>query len=56
MIDADKEKVKKTREKDNRLGTERRKFHYTACIPERRSGKDRRSPGAPLRTPHVESI
>ena len=25
-----------------RSGTDRRKFHYTACIPEERSGMDRR--------------
>jgi hypothetical protein len=25
-----------------RTGTDRRKFHYTACIPEKRSGRDRR--------------
>ena len=25
-----------------RFGTERRKFHYTAHIPEKRSGRDRR--------------
>jgi hypothetical protein len=25
-----------------RLGTDRRKFQYTACIPEKRSGRDRR--------------
>ena len=42
MSDADKEKAKDNR--DTRSGTDRRKFHYTACIPERRSGKDRRSP------------
>ena len=28
--------------KDMRLGIERRRFSYTAYIPERRSGKDRR--------------
>jgi len=27
---------------DRRSGMERRQFHYTAYIPERRSGKDRR--------------
>jgi hypothetical protein len=26
-----------------RWGVERRRFDYTACIPERRSGRDRRS-------------
>ena len=41
MSDADKEKSKKDR-KDTRSGTDRRKFHYTACIPERRTGQDRR--------------
>jgi hypothetical protein len=25
-----------------RSGTDRRKFQYTACIPEKRSGRDRR--------------
>lgn len=28
---------------DRRLGGDRRQFSYTVCIPERRSGKDRRS-------------
>lgn len=41
MNDANKEKVKKDR-KENRSGIDRRKFHYTACIPERRTGEDRR--------------
>ena len=41
MNDANKEKVKKDR-RDKRSGTDRRKFHYTACIPERRTGEDRR--------------
>jgi hypothetical protein len=27
---------------DRRFAMERREFHYTVCIPERRSGKDRR--------------
>jgi hypothetical protein len=27
---------------DRRSGVERREFHYTICIPERRSGIDRR--------------
>ena len=27
---------------DRRSGVERREFQYTICIPERRSGKDRR--------------
>jgi hypothetical protein len=32
------------RDEDNRrLGLDRRNFHYTACIPERRSGKERRN-------------
>ncbi len=43
MSAADKEKAKKDK-RDTRSGTERRKFHYTACIPERRTGKERRSP------------
>ena len=31
------------RDEDNRRsGMDRRNFHYTACIPERRSGKERR--------------
>jgi hypothetical protein len=31
------------RDEDNRRsGLDRRNFHYTACIPERRSGKERR--------------
>jgi hypothetical protein len=25
-----------------RFGTDRRKFHYSACIPEKRTGRDRR--------------
>ena len=41
MSDADKEKIKKDN-KDKRSGTDRRKFQYTACIPERRTGEDRR--------------
>ena len=27
---------------DRRFGIDRREFSYTACLPERRSGKDRR--------------
>ena len=27
---------------DRRCGVERREFHYNACAPERRNGKDRR--------------
>jgi hypothetical protein len=27
---------------DRRCGVERREFHYSACTPERRNGKDRR--------------
>ena len=42
MSGTDKEKAKKDNKTDNRSGTERRKFHYTACIPERRTGMDRR--------------
>ena len=42
MVDANKEKAKRDR-RDTRLETDRRKFHYTAYIPERRTGKDRRS-------------
>ena len=41
MSDANKEKIKKDN-KDKRSGTDRRKFQYTACIPERRTGEDRR--------------
>ena len=41
MSDVNKEKVKKNR-KDKRSGTDRRIFQYTACIPERRTGEDRR--------------
>jgi hypothetical protein len=37
---ADQEKVKKD-SSDTRSGTDRRTFDYTACIPERRTGKDR---------------
>jgi hypothetical protein len=40
---ADQEKVKRD-SSDTRSGTDRRTFDYTACIPERRTGKDRRSP------------
>jgi hypothetical protein len=29
-------------EDNRRSGVDRRNFHYTACIPERRSGEDRR--------------
>jgi hypothetical protein len=31
-----------TDNKDRRFGTDRREFSYTAYLPERRSGKDRR--------------
>ena len=55
MNAADKEKAKKDK-KDDRSGIERRQFHYTACIPERRTGKDRRSPAARLKAPRVESV
>ena len=41
MSDADKDKTKKDKT-DKRSGTDRRKFQYTACIPERRTGNDRR--------------
>ena len=41
MSDTDKEKAKKDK-RDTRSGMDRRKFHYTACIPERRTGKERR--------------
>jgi hypothetical protein len=35
-------KVGVSEDEDLRSGTERRQFSYTAYIPERRSGKDRR--------------
>jgi hypothetical protein len=41
MRDADTEKAKKDK-RDARSGMDRRQFHYTACIPERRTGLDRR--------------
>ncbi len=55
MSDADNEKAKKDR-KDTRSGTDRRKFQYTACIPERRTGKDRRSPIVRRRGPSAELV
>ena len=51
MSDADKEKVKKNSRTDTRSGTERRQFHYTACIPERRNGMDRRGLIRRIRAP-----
>ena len=53
MSAANKEKAKKER-KEPRSGTDRRKFHYTACIPERRTGKDRRSPKHEEKGPSAE--
>jgi len=41
MSKADKGKATKDRG-GTRSGTDRRKFQYTACIPEKRSGSDRR--------------
>jgi hypothetical protein len=41
MSKADKGKATKDRG-GTRSGTDRRKFQYTACIPEKRSGRDRR--------------
>jgi hypothetical protein len=46
MGDSNKEKAKTDR-RDIRSGTDRRKFQYSACIPERRTGKDRRNPIEP---------
>jgi hypothetical protein len=43
MSNANKDKAIKDR-RVTRLGTDRRKFQYSAFIPERRTGKDRRSP------------
>ena len=42
MNDVNKEKAKKDSRIDTRSGTERRQFQYTAYIPERRTGQDRR--------------
>jgi hypothetical protein len=43
MSDTNKEKAIKDK-MDMRSGIDRRKFEYSACIPERRAGKDRRIP------------
>jgi hypothetical protein len=42
-LDQDREKMA-----EQRIGVERRQFSYTACIPERRSGIDRRKEKEPL--------
>ena len=43
ILSTDDESKKKTfNGKDLRIGNERRQFSYTAFVPERRSGKDRR--------------
>ena len=55
MSDTDKEKAKKDK-RDTRSGMDRRKFHYTACIPERRTGKDRRSPMHDKEGPRAELV
>lgn len=44
-FDLDREKIAEQRD-----GVERRRFSYTAHIPERRSGRDRRKDEAPLQT------